>query len=150
MRGICLALLAATASVNVAAADQSRPESPSIIYIGSAAAPSATATSESIIALGEPGVEVIKVAAVTKKNRPAQMPMVIRGGIVGDAFAAPPAAPVTLPADVKAAPGAPVESMPTAANGIPAAPPSMATMAPPTSPPNPMRRPAIMPGSGPR
>ncbi len=128
MRGKCLALTATAALVaivNAAAADPSRPQSPSIVYLGSAEAP-ATGSGPSIVALGEPGVENINVAAVGKKNRPGQLPMVIRGGVVGDAFTAPTAAAVALPdSKAKTAPGTPVAAakpgapMPPAAAGAP-------------------------------
>ena len=56
--------------------------------------------SHSIIALGEPDVGLDKVAAITpdaKTSEHAAAPMVIRGGVVGDAFApAAPSAPVTV------------------------------------------------------
>ena len=48
--------------------------------------------SPSIIALGEPAVTNENVAAIdgeTKKTGPSTTPMVIRGGMVGDAFSAP-------------------------------------------------------------
>ena len=55
--------------------------------------------SPSIIAIGEPAVANENVAAIdgeTKKAAPGSMPMVIRGGVVGDAFSAPTSASVTV------------------------------------------------------
>lgn len=53
--------------------------------------------SPSIVAYGTPAVEDVKVASIGDEPKPvrfAEMPMVIRGGIVGDAFAsAEPAMP---------------------------------------------------------
>ena len=57
------------------------------------------ASSPSIIAMGEPAVANENVAAIdgeTKKRGPSSMPMVIRGGVVGDAFSAPSAASVAV------------------------------------------------------
>ena len=55
--------------------------------------------SPSIIAMGEPAVANENVAAIdgeTKKSGPSTMPMVIRGGVVGDAFSAPSGGPVAV------------------------------------------------------
>lgn len=56
--------------------------------------------SPSIIAVGEPDVGLDKVAAIppeTKTSRPVAAPIVIRGGVVGDAFAPAAASePVTV------------------------------------------------------
>jgi hypothetical protein len=92
--------------------------SPSIVELGQAAAPDVNVLaaipepaqppiaepghvdiiSPSIIAMGEPAVADENVAAIdggeTKKSEPSTMPMVIRGGVVGDAFSAPSAASV--------------------------------------------------------
>ena len=58
--------------------------------------------SPSVIALGEPAVAAENVAAIgteTKRLGPNAMPMVIRGGVVGDAFSPmATSAPVTVPA----------------------------------------------------
>ena len=60
---------------------------------GSVQAPGAAVLSPSIIALGEPALDVEKVAAIPaaaeKKTPPQLSPMVIRGGLAGDAFATP-------------------------------------------------------------
>lgn len=90
-------------------------------------APSST---PSIVALGEPVPDVTyeKVAAISSKPEPKhrfmQSPMIIRGGIVGDAFAtpAPSAAPAATTA--AAAPGAGTRSDKkiTATNSEPATP----------------------------
>ena len=71
---------------------------------------SGTQISASVIALGEPGVEVMKVAAVPKKSsRPAD-PVVLRGGVWGDGSAAP--AEVALPSkpDAKQPDAAPADA----------------------------------------
>jgi hypothetical protein len=56
--------------------------------------------SPSIIAMGEPAVADENVAAIdggeTKKSGPSTMPMVIRGGVVGDAFSAPSSASIAV------------------------------------------------------
>lgn len=139
MRGLCLALIAATGSVagaNIAVAEQARIASPSIIYLGSAETPSPQAShaSMSIISLGEPGVEDINVAAVGKKSQTKSMPMVMRGGIVGNAFTAPLAAPAATPADdTKAAPANPAPEQ-AQADATPPAIPDMGNQAPPMAP----------------
>ena len=49
--------------------------------------------------MGEPAVANENVAAIdgeTKKSGPSTMPMVIRGGVVGDAFSAPGGGPVAV------------------------------------------------------
>ena len=80
---------------------------PSVIRLGAIEASAAT---PSIVALGdpEPAVTDEKVAAIPEKSRhgPAQIPMIIRGGIVGGAFATPAATassktatPAATPAD---------------------------------------------------
>ena len=49
--------------------------------------------------MGEPAVANENVAAIdgeTKKAAPGTTPMVIRGGVVGDAFSAPTGGPVTI------------------------------------------------------
>jgi hypothetical protein len=84
--------------------------------------------SPSIIALGEPDVSLDKVAAIApeaKKSGHAAAPMVIRGGVVGDAFApAAASAPVTVTPEAspqaaaespQPAGSAPQESAPAAA-----------------------------------
>lgn len=152
MRGIFTALFATTvsvAAVNTAAADQDRTASPSIVFLGSAQAPSAqtAGASVSIIALGEPGIEDMKVAAVAKKGRPAPMPMVIRGGVVGDAFSGAPAPSVALPAsEAKVAPDVAAQP-PVQANGTPAANPNMASAEQTPPPPSEPRPAAAMPPS---
>ncbi|TRC86989.1 hypothetical protein FJV76_30630 [Mesorhizobium sp. WSM4303] len=63
---------------------------PSVIKVGGAE-PVKIASSPSIVALGDPQPDVTyeKVAAIPEKPRHGQAPMIIRGGIVGGAFAAP-------------------------------------------------------------
>jgi hypothetical protein len=79
----------------------------------------ASGADSSLVALGEPPVTDEKVAAIEeKRSGPLSTPMVIRGGVVGDAFApAKAAAPVeaTAPADEMPEPqtaSAPAEPLP--------------------------------------
>jgi hypothetical protein len=61
--------------------------------------------SPSIIAMGEPAVANENVAAIdgeTKRTGPSTMPMVIRGGVVGDAFSAPSGGSVAVQPEVAA------------------------------------------------
>lgn len=71
--------------------------------------PQPRTVSASIIAFGEPPVSSEKLASIgndsDKVSRPLSMPMVIRGGLVGDAFARPAEATPVVP--VKAEAGAP-------------------------------------------
>jgi hypothetical protein len=105
MRGFCIAALMLVGAAGTAVAEPveaGKKPSPSFIYLGKAeaavpASGSVSRSSASIIAVGEPGVENIKVAAVGSKSRRGAVPMVIRGGIVGSAFTAPPAPAVALP-----------------------------------------------------
>jgi len=100
--------------------------------------PPGTQISASVIALGEPGIETMKVAAVTKKSlRPAD-PVVLRGGVWGDGSAMrtevalpsrpEPRQPDAAPADVHKEAGAPPSQMPkqppTTPPAAPAAPPA--------------------------
>lgn len=68
--------------------------------------PSAVALSPSVIAMGEPAISFDKVAAISNRTRTKQslsLPMVIRGGVVGDAFSrAETPSPQTLPSDAAA------------------------------------------------
>lgn len=99
--------------------------------------PSGTQISASVIALGDPGVETMKVAAVPKKKSHASEPVVLRGGTWGDGSAAPmevalpsrpqPRQPDDAPADVHKEASAPPSQMP---NEPPATPPQ----APPAPP----------------
>ncbi|TIO31178.1 hypothetical protein [Mesorhizobium sp.] len=82
----------------------------------------------SIVAIGEPVPDVTyeKVAAIPSRPQPKhdfrQSPMIIRGGIVGDAFAkpAPPAAPAAITA--AKAPAASAGSDKETTNGEPSTP----------------------------
>jgi len=103
---------------------------PSIIKVGGAE-PMTIASTPSIVALdaASPDVTYEKVAAIPEKPRHGQDPMIIRGGIVGGAFAAP--APARASAAAPAAdttPGA--ETAPagtaTASNGKPESQPPVA------------------------
>lgn len=116
---------------------------PSIIKVGGAE-PVKIASSPSIVALGDaqPDVTYEKVAAIPEKPRHGnQNPMIIRGGVVGGAFAAPapakPTATATAAPTTDTKPGA--ETAPagtaTASNGKPesqpVAPQPAATPQPP-------------------
>jgi len=99
------------------------PLGPSIVVLGAPspsvavlpeAGDSSAAKSPSIIALGEavPAVSYEKLAAIgteptTKQNRPAAVPMIIRGGIVGDAFSRSEPTPVAIPQPEQVATTAP-------------------------------------------
>lgn len=77
-----------------------------------------TVASPSIVAFGAPGVDDAKVAAIppakeTKPSRHAPLPMVIRGGTAGEAFARPGSAtPPEQAAQESAAPEQTSESTP--------------------------------------
>ncbi len=84
--------------------------------------------SRSVIAMGEPEPDIAmeKVASIDTHRKPRRggMPLVIRGGVVGDAFSAPvPAAPVTV-SSAPASPEQPAQAptSPYAPGGQPAAP----------------------------
>lgn len=132
---------AARASSFVVMGDVAPASTPSIITLGAPAPVMASAQdassverpleTPSIIALGEPLPEVTfeKVAAIPDKG-PSFQPLVIRGGITGDAFA--PATPAKNGKD-KAAPAQQAAAAPK--NDAPAPPPTPA--APPAYlPPN--------------
>ena len=90
----------------VAAADMPAlhyPTEPPVELAIARAPASGTRISASIIALGEPGIEDVKVAAVPKKTPHAPEPIVLRGGVWGDG-SAEPAPVVALPAKPDAAP----------------------------------------------
>jgi hypothetical protein len=97
---------------------------PSVIKVGGSE-PVRTASTPSIVALGDaqPDVTYEKVAAIPEK--PRQDPMIIRGGIVGGAFAAPaPArASAAAPATEPTAETAPAGTA-TASNGKPESQPA--------------------------
>lgn len=75
-------------------------------HVAHGAPPGEVALSPSVVAMGEPAISFDKVAAISDKTRTRQslsLPMVIRGGVVGDAFSrAEPPAPQTLPTDADA------------------------------------------------
>jgi hypothetical protein len=120
------------------------PESPSIVAASTPAETSdpdhtlevppgqSVQISHSIIALGEPAVGLDNVAAITpeaRTSRHAAAPIVIRGGVVGDAFApAAASAPVTI------APGASPKDTAEAPQSAGSTPqePAPATAKPPT------------------
>ncbi|ESY45794.1 hypothetical protein ACYG9Z_21025 [Mesorhizobium sp. RSR380A] len=97
---------------------------PSVIKVGGSE-PVRIASSPSIVALGDaqPDVTYEKVAAIPEE--PRQDPMIIRGGIVGGAFAAPaPArASAAAPATEPTAETAPAGTA-TASNGKPESQPA--------------------------
>ncbi|MGB6117364.1 MAG: hypothetical protein WBF87_04015 [Mesorhizobium sp.] len=104
------------------------------------AVPSGTIISASIIALGEPGVEDMKVAAVPKRAPHHAIPFVIRAGLWGDTSAEPmpvaatrepasqsakasdtpanPAAPTPTPSPAPAPAQAPAQSRPEPAPNL--------------------------------
>lgn len=61
---------------------------------GDPAGSSIVSLSRSVIALGEPDIADENVAAIGGQSRHGSTPMVIRGGVIGDAFS-PPAPPAT-------------------------------------------------------
>ncbi|CDX55387.1 conserved exported hypothetical protein [Mesorhizobium plurifarium] len=82
------------------------------------------ASTPSMIALGDPVPAVTdeKVAAIPEKSRHQQAPMIIRGGVVGGAFATPAAAKPTAPATAAApangtSPATPANGTASASNG---------------------------------
>ncbi|WP_292168021.1 hypothetical protein [Mesorhizobium sp.] len=102
---------------------------PSIIRLG-AADPMKIGSTTSVVALGEPAPDVTdeKVAAIPEKpthHGSLQSPMIIRGGVVGGAFATPAAVPAkataaTAPAtETKPAEDGKPASEATASNGEP-------------------------------
>ncbi|CDX55226.1 conserved exported hypothetical protein [Mesorhizobium plurifarium] len=86
-----------------------------------------SASTPSMIALGDPMPAVTdeKVAAIPEKSRHQQAPMIIRGGIVGGAFATPaataaakPTAPATAAAPANGtSPATPANGTASASNG---------------------------------
>lgn len=118
---------------------------PSVIKVGGAE-PMKVASSPSIVALGDaqPDVTYEKVAAIPEKPRHGnQNPMIIRGGVVGGAFAAPapakPTATATAAPTADTKPGA--ETAPagtaTASNGKPESQPATPQPAATPQPPIP-------------
>ncbi|MER8985062.1 hypothetical protein [Mesorhizobium sp. M0843] len=99
---------------------------PSVIKVGGSE-PVRIASSPSIVALGDaqPDVTYEKVAAIPEKPRHGQDPMIIRGGIVGGAFAAraPARARAAAPATEPTAETAPAGTA-TASNGKPESQPA--------------------------
>ncbi|MDG4876576.1 hypothetical protein P9273_15885 [Mesorhizobium sp. WSM4935] len=88
-----------------------------------------SASTPSMVALGDPVPAVTdeKVAAIPEKSGHHQAPMIIRGGVVGGAFATPaaaaaakPATPATTPAAAPAngtSPATPANGIASASNG---------------------------------
>ncbi|MGX5846421.1 hypothetical protein ACWGTO_05010 [Mesorhizobium sp. PL10] len=107
---------------------------PSVIKVGTPE-PMKVASSPSIVALGDaqPDVTYEKVAAIPEKPRHGQGPMIIRGGIVGGAFAAPTPAKANAAAAPAAETKPGAETAPagtaTASNGKPESQPAAAPQA---------------------
>ncbi|MDX8480001.1 hypothetical protein RFN28_16135 [Mesorhizobium sp. VK24D] len=119
--------LAQASSIVVLGAATSTPSVVRLAAVGQISA----ASTPSIVALGDPVPAVTdeKVAAIPEKSRHAQTPMIIRGGVVGGAFATPAAtasAKTTAPA-TPATGTAPATAIP--ANGTTAAAPNGETKA---------------------
>jgi hypothetical protein len=137
------------------------PLGPSMVAVGQTATPDVTVAatlpepaqppiaepghidiiSPSVIALGEPAVADENVAAIgtgTKRLGPNAIPMVIRGGVVGDPFAFSPmatSAPVKVQGEPQAAQAPLPASQPEAAAAPEAAePPAPAAPASPAAP----------------
>jgi len=128
---------------------------PSVIRL-TALEPSKADAKSSVVALGEPMPDVTyeKVAALpdqpAAKHGPMQIPMIIRGGVVGGAFDTP--TPRAVPAGTAAAP-APAATTPTPASGTAAATPangmtSNKKVASSASPPAAAPQPPPVPGVG--
>ena len=102
---------------------------PSVIKVGGAE-PMTIASAPSIVALGDaqPEVTYEKVAAIPEKPRHGQDPMIIRGGVVGSAFAAPAPARASAAAAPAAETKPGAETVPagttTASNGKPGSQPA--------------------------
>jgi hypothetical protein len=98
---------------------------PSVVRVG-ALDPAKGASTPSVIALGEPAVTDEKVAAIPEKSAHGRTPtpMIIRGGVVGGAFATPAAT-------AAAKPTAPAATAP--ANDAAATPPNGTAAAAPNS-----------------
>jgi len=100
---------------------------PSVIHLKAIEpAELSAALTPSVIALGDPMPAVTdeKVAAIPEKSGHQQAPMIIRAGIVGGAFATPPAT-------ASAKPTAPAAATPAPANGTSTATPPNGTAAAP-------------------
>lgn len=93
LAGVVLASPAATSSITVLPA-ATAGQTPSIVHVG------APASGSSVVALGTPAVEDIRVSSIgetqgqadegkTETSLRFRTPMVIRGGMVGDAFSVP-------------------------------------------------------------
>lgn len=93
--------------------------------------------SRSVIAMGEPPVTFEQVAAIepaktTKPHRaPASLPMVMRGGIIGDAF------PTSAPVPVAPKPGQQVVETSGKSPAKPSSPQPVQPATPPPAPPPP-------------
>ncbi|CAN7409969.1 hypothetical protein [Mesorhizobium sp. LjNodule214] len=108
MLGISLAAMAGGAQASSILVLGASTTTPSVVKLG-APEPMKIASAPSIVALGEavPDVTDEKVAAIPDKpeQKHMQSPMIIRGGIVGGAFATPAAAPAKATAAAEPAAG---------------------------------------------
>ncbi|MFK0688364.1 hypothetical protein ACFX5Q_09195 [Mesorhizobium sp. IMUNJ 23033] len=123
MLGIGLAATAGGAHASSILVLGASTSTPSVVKLG-AAEPMKIASAPSVVALGEavPDVTNEKVAAIPEKPH-IQSPMIIRGGIVGGAFATPAAAPAKATAAAEPAAGdtKPAAGTKPAPDGKPAA-----------------------------
>ncbi|RUW70798.1 hypothetical protein EN786_27105 [Mesorhizobium sp. M4B.F.Ca.ET.143.01.1.1] len=95
--GVGLSAITGSAQASSIVALGASTATPSIIRLG-AADPMKIGSTPSVVALGEPAPDVTdeKVAAIPEKpthHGSMQSPMIIRGGVVGGAFATPAAVP---------------------------------------------------------
>lgn len=136
MRMMAAAALGLLATTGLAGASSVvRPgaasSTPSVVRIG-AIDPAKGAATPSVIAIGEPAVTDEKVAAIPEKSERTRTPMIIRGGVVGGAFATPAAtaaaAKTTTPAATAPANGT-TTGQTTPPNGTTAAAPNSDTKA---------------------
>lgn len=107
---------------------------PSVVKLGTSE-PMKIASAPSVVALGEavPDVTNEKVAAIPEKPH-MQSPMIIRGGIVGGAFATPAAAPAKATAAPAAEDTKPAAGTKPASDDKPAATASNGEQQPTTQP----------------
>lgn len=127
---LSLAAIAGTAQASSLIVLGPSGSTPSVIELVALEQSKAADITSSVVALGEPIPDVTfeKVAALPEqpaaKHGPVQAPMIIRGGVVGDAFDMP--APRAAPAGTAAAP-APVAAPRMPASGTAAATPANGT-----------------------
>ncbi|RWN02306.1 MAG: hypothetical protein EOR84_05250 [Mesorhizobium sp.] len=112
-----LTLAAGTAQASSFVVPGAPSSTPSVVRLGAPEPVKGAGSSStpSIVALGEPVPDVTyeEVSAIPQpkpKHDFMQSPMIIRGGIVGDAFAKPAPSPAPAAASAAAAPGAATKS----------------------------------------